>query len=221
LAGAAVYARNSFIYNKKGNKRSYFFLREMKSKLKALNRKNIILIGMPGVGKSTVGVLLAKALSRDFLDTDVYIQAKEGRTLQEIIDQEGLRAFCQIEERHVRSLKFRSSIIATGGSVVYYPAAMAHLRSSGIVIHLDLALAPLKKRLTNLPTRGVVMAPGQRFDHLFDERLPLYRKYSHLTIDCARRSHEEIVAEIIRRLRRWTPHPPPKGMKKGMNKRSP
>jgi len=177
----------------------------MKSSPKALTKRNIILIGMPGVGKSTVGVLLAKALSRDFLDTDVYIQAKEGRTLQEIIDQEGLSAFCQTEERHVRSLKFRSSVIATGGSVVYYPAAMAHLRSSGIVIHLELALAPLKKRLTNLPARGVVMAPGQSFNHLFHERLPLYRKYAHLTIDCAGCTHEEVVAEIIRRLNGWAP----------------
>jgi shikimate kinase len=192
----------------------------MKSNLKVLTPKSIILIGMPGVGKSTVGVLLAKALSRDFLDTDVYIQAKEGRTLQEIINQKGLRAFCQIEERHVRSLKFRSSIIATGGSVVYYPAAMARLRSSGIVIHLELALAPLKKRLTNLPTRGVVMVPGQSFDQLFDERLPLYRKYSHLTIDCAGCSHEEIVEEIIRRLRRWNPPSPANRVKKGSPKES-
>jgi shikimate kinase len=188
----------------------------MKSSRKALTKRNIILIGMPGVGKSTVGVLLAKALSRDFLDTDVYIQAKEGRTLQEIIDQEGLLAFCQIEEHHVRSLKFRSSVIATGGSVVYYPAAMAHLQSSGIVIHLELTLAPLKKRLTNLPTRGVVMAPGQSFDHLFHDRLPLYRKYSHLTIDCAGRTHEKIVAEIIRRLKGRPPPLPPKRMKKNL-----
>jgi shikimate kinase len=91
---------------------------------------------------------------------------------------------------------------------------MAHLRSSGIVIHLALALAPLKKRLTNLPTRGVVMAPGQSFDHLFHERLPLYRKYSHLTIDCAGCTHEEIVTKIIRRLRSWTSHLPPKRITK-------
>ncbi len=192
----------------------------MKSNLKILTAKSIILIGMPGVGKSTVGVLLAKALSRDFLDTDVYIQAKEGRTLQEIIDRKGLRTFCQIEERHVRSLKFRSSIIATGGSVVYYPAAMARLRALGIVIHLELAPAPLKKRLTNLPTRGVVMVPGQSFDQLFDERLPLYRKYAHLTINCAGRTHEEIVTEIIRRLRRLIP-PSPSNRRIRKTKRSP
>ena len=193
----------------------------MKSHREPLTQRNIVLIGMPGAGKSTVGVLLAKALSRDFLDTDVAIQAKEGRALPEIIEQEGLKTFCQIEERHLRALKCRSAVIATGGSVVYYPAAMARLRSSGVVIHLDLSLAPLKKRLTNLPTRGVVMAPGQSLDQLYDERVPLYRKYAHLTIDCARRSHEEVVAEITCLLRRWTPHPPPKRRKKGTNKRTP
>ena len=193
----------------------------MKSGRKALTKRNIILIGMPGVGKSTVGLLLAKALSRDFLDTDVAIQAKEGKALQEIIDQEGLRTFCQIEERHVRSLNFRSSIIATGGSVVYYPAAMARLRSSGIVIHLDLAPAPLKKRLTNLPTRGVVRAPYQSFDQLYEERLPLYRKYAHLTIDCSGSTHEEIVSGIIRRLRRLILHSPATRIKKGGESKEP
>jgi shikimate kinase len=174
---------------------------------KAAPGANIILIGMPGAGKSTVGVLLAKALSRDFVDTDVFIQAKLGRTLQEIIDQEGLPAFCRIEERHVRSLKCRTSVIATGGSVVYSPAAMAHLQSSGIIIHLDLDLPALGKRLTDLSSRGVVMGPGQTLPQLFAEREPLYRKYADLTIDCAGFSHEEIVGMIVRRLNRVAPRP--------------
>jgi len=177
---------------------------------KAAPGANIVLIGMPGAGKSTVGVLLAKALSRDFLDTDVYIQAKQGRTLQEIIDQEGLPVFCRIEERHVRSLKCRTSVIATGGSVVYSPAAMARLQASGIIIHLDLDLPALEKRLTNLPTRGVVMGPGQDIRRLFAEREPLYRKYADLTIDCAGFTHEEIVGMIVRRLNRVAP-PPARG----------
>ena len=175
----------------------------MKMNLKRNSRTNLVLIGMPGVGKSTVGVLLAKALSRDFLDTDVYIQAQEGRTLQEIIDRDGLESFRRIEERHVRSLKCRSSVIATGGSVVYYPAAMAHLRASGRVIHLDLGLPALRKRLINLPTRGVVMVPGQTLGQLFAERQPLYRKYAHLTIDCSGCSHEDMVRKIVRRLKRF------------------
>jgi shikimate kinase len=161
---------------------------------------NLVLIGMPGVGKSTVGVLLAKATSRDFVDIDVYIQAKEGRTLQEIIDQGGMEAFCRIEERHVLSLACHSSVIATGGSVVYYPAAMEHLGASGFIIHLDLEISALERRLTDLDSRGVVMAPGQDFSQLFAERRPLYQRYAQLTIDCAGHTHERIVTEITRRL---------------------
>ncbi len=161
---------------------------------------NLVLIGMPGVGKSTVGVLLAKATSRDFLDTDVFIQAKEGRSLQEIIDREGTEAFCRLEERHVLSMIFRSCVIATGGSVVYHPTAMRHLGSSGMIIHLDLDLPALERRLTNLDSRGVVMAAGQTFRQLFAERQPLYRKYAQYTIPCADRTHEEVVGEITRQL---------------------
>jgi len=161
---------------------------------------NLVLIGMPGVGKSTVGVLLAKATSRDFLDTDVYIQAKEGRSLQEIIDREGTEVFCRLEERHVLSLACQSCVIATGGSVVYHAAAMQHLVSSGIIIHLDLDLPALENRLTNLNSRGVVMAPGQTFSQLFAERQPLYQKYARYTIPCADQTHEEIVGQITRRL---------------------
>ena len=161
---------------------------------------NLVLIGMPGVGKSTVGVLLAKSISRDFLDTDVYIQAKEGRSLQEVIDREGREAFCRLEEGYVLSLTCRSCVIATGGSVIYSPAAMDHLGSSGIILHLDLDLPSLEKRLTNLDSRGVVMSAGQTLGELFAERQPLYHRYAHHTIRCANRTHEELVGEIIRRL---------------------
>jgi len=165
---------------------------------------NLVLIGMPGVGKSTVGVLLAKATSRDFLDTDVYVQAQEGRSLQEIIDREGTEAFCRLEERHVLSLTCRSCVIATGGSVVYHAAAMQHLASQGIIIHLHLDLPALETRLTNLHSRGVVMAPGQTLGQLFTERQPLYQKYAHHTIPCGAQTHEEIVGEIARRLGIYT-----------------
>ena len=168
-----------------------------------LANKNIVLIGMPGVGKSTVGVLLAKALGRYFLDTDVFIQVIQDRSLQEMIDSEGLAGFCRIEEDYVLCIDLTNAVIATGGSVVYSPAAMARLQASGIIIHLDLDLPALEKRLTDLSSRGVVMGPGQTLPQLFAEREPLYRKYADLTIDCAGCTHEEIVGMMVRRLNRF------------------
>jgi len=162
---------------------------------------NIVLIGMPAVGKSTIGVLLAKATSRDFIDTDVYIQAREGRSLQEIIDHEGLKEFCRIEARHVLSLSCRGKVMATGGSVVYSEPAMKHLGSCGVIVHLTLDLPAIKKRLTNLDSRGVVMAPGKTIDLLYQERLPLYRQYADFTVNCRGKNHEGIVTEIIRALK--------------------
>jgi shikimate kinase len=169
-----------------------------KKKAQGSKDANIVLIGMPAVGKSTIGVLLAKAASRDFIDTDVYIQAREGRSLQEIIDREGLEEFCRIEERHIRSLACRGKVMATGGSVVYSAAAMKHLRSRGAVVHLTLDLRAIKKRLTNLDSRGVVMAPGKTLDLLYKERMPLYKQYADLTVNCRGKTHEEIAAEIMR-----------------------
>jgi shikimate kinase len=159
---------------------------------------NIVLIGMPAVGKSTIGVLLAKATSRDFIDTDVFIQAREGLSLQEIIDREGLEEFCRIEARHVLSLACRRKVMATGGSVVYSSAAMKHLGACGAIVHLTLDLPAIKKRLTNLDSRGVVMAPGKTLELLYKERMPLYRQYADFTVNCRGKTHEEIVGEIIR-----------------------
>ena len=159
--------------------------------------RNIVLTGMPGVGKSTVGVLLAKAMSRSFIDTDVYIQSREGRRLQDIIDTEGLDYFRDIEAHHVLSLDCRGHVIATGGSVVYSTAAMRHLRTGGIVVHLALPLEPLLKRLTNLDSRGVVIVPGQSVASLFAERQPLYERYADITVDCLGLNHEQTVAHIM------------------------
>lgn len=150
------------------------------------------------MGKSTIGVLLAKAVSRDFIDTDVYIQAREGRSLQEIIDRRGLEEFCRVEERHVLSLACRGKVMATGGSVVYSEAAMEYLGARGVIVHLTLDLQAIKKRLTNLDSRGVVLAPGKTLDLLYEERLPLYKQYADFTVNCRGKTHEEIVAEIIR-----------------------
>ena len=159
--------------------------------------KNIVLIGMPGVGKSTVGVLLAKATSRNFIDTDVLIQSKEGRRLQDILDAQGVEPFCEVEERHVLSLACRRAVIATGGSVVYSPRAMAHLKSAGVVVYLDLDLPAIEARLKNPDSRGIVMPTGQNLRSLYDERTPLYCRYADVTVDCAGRTHEQVVGDII------------------------
>lgn len=159
--------------------------------------QNIVLIGMPGAGKSTVGVLLAKYTSRDFIDTDVYIQAGEGRRLYEIIAEKGMKEFCKIEERYILSLYCKSHVIATGGSVVYSDKAMRHLKASGVVIHLDLSVLELEKRLSDLDARGVVRAPGQSIEDLYKEREPLYLRYADFTVDCDGLNHDQVVEKII------------------------
>ena len=152
------------------------------------------------MGKSTIGVLLAKALSRSFLDTDVYIQAIEGRSLQEIIDALGIKAFCEIEEKYICAIDINNAVIATGGSVIYSPQAMRHMAENGVIIHLALDFETIEKRVTNLYTRGVVMEKGQTLAGLYRNRQPLYKKYAQLTIDCSGKTHEQIVDEIIARL---------------------
>ena len=155
---------------------------------------------MPGVGKSTCGVLLAKATARGFIDTDVYIQVGTGRGLQEIIDADGLDAFRRIEEQYILCLGCRRSVIATGGSVVYSPAAMAELKSGGVIVHLDLPFDVLVRRINDLDVRGVVIGHGQTLQSLYDHRQPLYRKYADITIDCRGLNHDQVVAAILARL---------------------
>jgi shikimate kinase len=144
--------------------------------------QNIILIGMPGVGKSTLGVLLAKRLGMAFVDTDILIQVREGRSLQAILKAHGAEEFCRIEENHILSLALAGHVIAPGGSVVYSPRAMAHLKANAITIHLDIAVERLKRRLDDVDARGVVIAPGQTIEGLFAERRPLYLRYADATL---------------------------------------
>jgi shikimate kinase len=159
--------------------------------------RNLALIGMPGVGKSTVGVLLAKAAGRLFIDTDVYIQALETRSLQSIIDESGLEAFCRMEEQHILCIDATNAVLATGGSVVYSPRLMQHLKETSLIIHLDLDLAAIKVRLGDLAARGVVIRKGESLDELYAERMPLYRKYADITINCAGRDHQRVLAAIL------------------------
>ena len=158
------------------------------------------MIGMPGAGKSTLGVLLAKALGMDFVDTDIMIQQRENRLLQEIIDVEGMESFIRIEEDVIAALKFRHSVIATGGSVVYSQRAMEALKRDGTVIYLSVPYEEVQKRVTNITTRGIVLKAGNSLKDAYQERLPLYQKYSDLIVDCAQRDIEGCVGEMVKKL---------------------
>jgi shikimate kinase len=162
--------------------------------------KNVILIGMPGAGKSTVGVLLAKRLSVAFLDTDILIQTGEGRYLQEIIADRGLDGFRRIEERYLLKVGPDCGVVATGGSAVYSDAAMAHLRALGPVVYLQIGLALLKNRLGNLDERGVLRMPGQTIDMLYRQRTPLYRHYANIIVSTAGITPDQVVTAILNEL---------------------
>jgi len=145
-------------------------------------QESIILIGMPGSGKSTVGVILAKALCMQFLDTDFMIQRREGLKLQQIIKKHGSEYFAKAEEQALLSLRPRGQVIATGGSAVFYPEAMQNLRALGKIVYLEVSLESLKKRLWNIKTRGIVFKPGQDIESVYKERIPLYERYSDFKI---------------------------------------
>jgi shikimate kinase len=161
---------------------------------------NLILIGMPGVGKSTIGVLVAKFANLGFLDTDLLLETREGRSLQQIVDQDGYLGMRAAEERLILSLDCHNHVISTGGSVVYSQPAMEHLQSLGRIIFLYLPLELLHPRLTDLDTRGLVRRPGQSLAELYAERLPFYRRYTDLTIDCQGLTQEQVARAVCARL---------------------
>jgi len=161
------------------------------------NPSNIVLIGMPGSGKSTVGIILAKLTSRDFVDTDVLIQTSQRRTLQDIVDTKGHMVLREIEERIILKLDCFNHVISTGGSAVYSHAAMTHLKSKGMVVFLYVELPVLESRIHDFSTRGLAKRPDQSFDDLFEERFTLYTKYADVTIECKDFTQEEICEEII------------------------
>lgn len=163
-----------------------------------MKKTNIILIGMPGAGKSTVGVVLAKKLGYAFVDADLVIQSREGKLLHEIISERGVDGFWKVEESVGESIETRRTVIATGGSAVYGPKAMAHYRQIGMIIYLSLPLDAVRERLGDLDERGVTLREGQDLAGLYEERVPLYEKYADCTVDCEGLSIREIVEKIAK-----------------------
>lgn len=158
---------------------------------------NIVLIGMPGSGKSTCGVLAAKALLKNFFDTDLLLQNLEGKRLQSIINENGIEYFNEAEEKAILSLDIRGTVIATGGSVVYSEKAMAHLRSLGKIIYLRLGYEEMEKRIKNITTRGIVLKEGETLLDMYNERAPLYERYADEILNCDVMTVEETVESIV------------------------
>lgn len=160
--------------------------------------KNIVLIGMPGSGKSTIGVVLAKIAQAAFVDTDILIQQQEGKLLQTIVDEIGCDNFISLESKFLAAfVPERFSVVATGGSAVYTQAAMNNLRAIGKTFYLQLPYEEIEKRINNISTRGLAMAKGKTLFDLYQERIPLYRKYADTTIDCRSKTIEQIALEIL------------------------
>ena len=164
-----------------------------------MNKKtNIVLIGMPASGKSTLGVQLAKWRSMGFIDTDLLVQARAGMSMQAYQDAQGMDAYRTLEGETARSLVCKNCVIATGGSVVYYTEAMQHLQSIAHTVFLNVSLAEIKQRIGNTAQRGVVMRPGMTLDDLYLERQPLYLNFANTVINCAEKSQDTILKELQR-----------------------
>ena len=161
---------------------------------------NIVLIGMPGCGKSTVGVLLAKTFICDFCDTDIVIQKVYGKSLCALIEEYGVEGFKKIENKIISGLHLDNSVVATGGSAVYGMEAMERMKQNGTVIYLKLPPEVIKKRIKNITTRGIAMTKGTSIERLYAERAPLYEKYADITVDCKCLTAEECVEKIKEKL---------------------
>ncbi len=160
-------------------------------------KDNIVLIGMPGVGKSTVGVVLAKVMGYQFVDADLVIQEKERKLLREIIEEVGAEGFLEVENRINSRIEAQHAIIATGGSVVYGTEAMAHLKEIGTVVYLRLPYEELNRRLNDIKGRGVVLKDGQTLRDLYEERVPLYERYADITVDEDQLNVEQTIEKIM------------------------
>ncbi len=162
--------------------------------------KNVVLIGMPGAGKSTIGVILAKSLLFDFCDTDLSIQKETGEGLCDTISKIGIDGFISLEESVICKQNFTNSVVATGGSAVYGEKAMARLKEDGIIIYLKVSPDELQSRIKNIHTRGIAMKEGTSINSLYEERAPLYEKYADITVECDGRTAEECVDLIMNEL---------------------
>lgn len=158
---------------------------------------NIILVGMPGAGKSTIGVLLAKKIAFDFIDSDISIQHKTGETLQETMDRDGYLRLREIEEEVLCEMDVDNAVISTGGSAVYGEKAMEHLKNDGIVVFIEASLQELKRRVHNYEERGIARRPDQSFQNLFDERALLYKKYCDIKVHSVKGNQDNMVDEIV------------------------
>jgi len=159
--------------------------------------RNLVLVGMPASGKSTVGVLVAKALGLDFVDTDLLLQKQEGLRLQEILSRDGPEGFLLAEDGLLSALRFTDAVVSTGGSAVYHQRGMRNLKQQGEVIWLDVPFEEIRRRLGDIHSRGVVLAPGQTLRNLYDERRPLYDEWADLRLEVPREDLETTVARLI------------------------
>lgn len=158
---------------------------------------NIVLIGMPGVGKSTIGVILAKIIGYRFVDADIVIQEQEGRLLKDIIEQEGVDGFLRIENRVNRNLNIRNAVIATGGSAVYGTGAMENYKETATIVYLKLDYDTLNGRLSDIKGRGVVLKDGQTLKDIYDERTVMYEKYADIVVNEKDMNVEDTIEKIL------------------------
>ena len=158
--------------------------------------KNIVLIGMPTSGKSTIGVILAKILGMDFVDTDIVIQQREGMRLNEIIEDRGIEGFLQAEEQALLSTDVRNTVVATGGSAVYSKAAMEYFKTGSDIVYLKVGYDEILKRLKNVKERGVVLHPGETIEQMYKTRTALYEKYASYIVSEDGCSVEDTVSAV-------------------------
>jgi len=162
-----------------------------------MKSESIVLVGMAGVGKSTIGRALSEALGFSFIDVDDYILEKDGKTLQEIIDAEGEQAFLQLEKQRMHEIDLTGKVVAPGGSIIYHPDLMEYLKQHSTLVYLDDSFENIEKRLPSILARGIVGLRNKSLRQIYDERGPLYSRYADITVNCRGKSWDQIVKEIL------------------------